>query len=77
MKYQFQIKINTSNAAFRDPATGDFDACCESVEILRILRDVTEKMAIQIGYGGYVDYMVLRDINGNSVGELKFRPQRG
>lgn len=76
MKYQFQIKINTDNSAFRDPYTGDYDAVSESCEILRILKDVTEKMEIQIGYNGYVDYMVLRDINGNSVGELKFRPQR-
>lgn len=76
MKYQFQIKINTDNSAFRDPATGDFDAVSESYEILRILKDVAEKMERQILYGGYVDYMVLRDINGNFVGELKFRPQR-
>ncbi len=51
------ITINTDNAAFQpDPAE----------EVARIL----ELTARRLTSAGYIDTMTLRDINGNTVGEL-------
>jgi len=53
----FTLKIKTDNAAF----DGDRDG-----EVARILRDVAD--SIKVG----ADLGVIRDINGNNVGEYKY-----
>lgn len=49
------IRIDTDNAAFEDMPT----------EVARILRDAADKLE-----AGHIDGFSLRDINGNTVGEL-------
>lgn len=56
------ITINTDNAAF-----GDDDQWSRSEEVARILR----KLATDIEIEENVDFKVLRDSNGNQVGEMK------
>jgi len=53
----FTLKIKTDNAAFDGDRGG---------EVARILRDVAD--SIKVG----ADLGVIRDINGNNVGEYKY-----
>ena len=61
----FKLEINTGNAAFCNPMTGEEDDYWEGVEINRILIAVREK--IEQGETSGKCY----DINGNKVGEWK------
>jgi hypothetical protein len=58
MKYRFEIKIDTDNAAFGD---GNLFG-----EISRILGEVSEGMA-----EGFTPEK-LKDVNGNTVGSVQF-----
>ena len=53
------IKISTANEAFDTPG----------IEIARILRDLADKIDIDVTNG---ESILLRDINGNAVGSFKY-----
>ena len=67
----FTLKINTGNAAFRDEnetdKNDDFVLDASGYEVRRILKDVSKRLE-----NGY-DEGKLMDINGNCVGEWKYR----
>lgn len=52
----FTLSIKTDNAAFEDP----------NAEVARILRDAAERVEQGFSRG------LLRDINGNTVGDFDF-----
>lgn len=56
-RYRFEVKIETATAAFGDDQFG---------ELSRILGEVSEKMA-----SGFAPEKLV-DINGNTVGSVKF-----
>ncbi len=57
----FSLRIKTDNDAFQDGDGG-------KIEIARILRDIIEDLE-----AGREGEAVVRDINGNRVGEWKLR----
>lgn len=59
----FKLEIETDNAAFCDPDTGNEDEFWEGIEINRLL----EKVQIEIEEG-YTSGTII-DINGNRVGK--------
>ncbi len=59
---KFTLEIDCSNAAFTD----DGESC--EHEVARILDDLSHR----IYRGERFDCVVLRDINGNKVGEARF-----
>ena len=59
-----KIEINTENAAFRDPYTGEPDDIEKAYELVRILK---EQVIVPIR-NGYKEVTLL-DINGNAVGK--------
>lgn len=60
-----KIEIETGNAAFCDPYTGEEDRHFEGFELNRILDEI--KMKIIEGY----TYGTCLDINGNRVGRWR------
>lgn len=58
----FKININTENAAFCDPYTGEEDEFAKEMEIERIMSEIKNAMS-----GGYTSGSCI-DINGNKVG---------
>jgi hypothetical protein len=58
-----KISLNTDNDAFYDD---------ENLEVARILRNLADKIENNpvSGIGGFI----LRDINGNSVGDIEYQP---
>lgn len=62
----FKLSIETGNAAFCDPATGEESSWDENHEVARILREIADKIDDGRREGKAIDY------NGNSVGEYTF-----
>lgn len=62
----FSLSVETGNAAFADPATGEPSEICEEMETERILQDVLRKISNGERNGSCID------INGNKVGSWKF-----
>lgn len=58
----FELKIKTSNAAYRDD---DYNLDSSNYELIRNLKSVIHKL--ESGY----DEGIIMDINGNRVGEWK------
>lgn len=61
----FKLEVNTGNAAFCDPITGEEDKFWEMREISRLMAEVSRKMENGKESGSIID------INGNKVGEWK------
>ena len=63
----FKIEIKTGNAAFHDDdcGNGEFDEFATMEEVVRILRNVIQKLNCGRTEGKCIDY------NGNAVGEWK------
>ena len=59
----FKLEINTDNASFYNPDTGDEDKFYEGVEINRLLSKIQKEIEEGCVYG------VIMDINGNKVGK--------
>lgn len=59
----FKCEINTGNAAFGDPYTGEEDEFYEAMELKRILENICEKLEVGCNAGN------IFDINGNKVGK--------
>ena len=60
---KFKVEIDIDNAAFED-----------SSEVSRILRDLADRVEVQVVEGEVTvnrtaDHVVLRDVNGNTVGQ--------
>lgn len=62
----FKLSIETGNAAFADPYTGEESSWDENHEVARILREIADKIDDGRREGKAIDY------NGNSVGEYTF-----
>jgi hypothetical protein len=60
----FKLKFETDNAAFGE------DPEAREAEVVRILREIAEKLSAGISDGGCYD------LNGNRVGEFVLSPDR-
>ena len=69
MANMLTIKIETDNAAFRDPVGQDDDRAQMS-EVLRILKKLCRELEGDAQMGIYSYALPLMDINGNRVGEF-------
>lgn len=67
----FRVLIDTDNAAFADPFTGEYDPYTEGLEIASILRHLADQLAEDPS----IDHP-LRDSNGNTVGRAQFVQHR-
>ena len=56
------IEINTINVAFEQP----------EIEVVRMLREIADKLEASLYKLNYNGWMDLRDINGNKVGTISF-----
>jgi hypothetical protein len=63
----FKIDIKTGNAAFCDPYTGEEDQYSKREEVIRILKEVIEKMENDYIEGSCID------LCGNKVGSWELR----
>ena len=62
-KVMFKCEIETGNAAFCDPYTGEENNMDEALELKRILKEICEKLEYGETSG------TIMDINGNKVGK--------
>jgi hypothetical protein len=58
-----KIEIDTGNAAFCDPFTGETSEFDEAIECKRLLEDICRKLEDGVTGGNIID------INGNKVGQ--------
>lgn len=63
----FELKMNTSNAAFCDPNTGEEDEFFRNQEVARILEQIAYDVR------SYIDCGSVRDTNGNKIGTFNLR----
>lgn len=67
----FKLKIDTSGTAFADPFF-DGDDFFRQREIAKILRDVAKELEECASFGKTLNYLLLKDSDGEKCGEAKY-----
>jgi len=68
----FTLKIKTDGSAFCDPFF-DGHEFFKQREVARILRELADKLDWNAEFGRCLESSVLRDLNGNIVGEFRMK----
>ncbi len=71
----FTLKIKTDGSAFHDEDVDEvtFIGYSEIEEVVRILREAADKLEWGQEFGKFTEFGVLKDFNGNYVGEFRFK----
>ena len=62
----FKMEFTTSNAAFRDPFTGEENETYKLAESAKILGNISREMAVYGQTSG-----TIKDVNGHTIGKWK------